>query len=114
MPKKASDSGVLLLVGTTKGAFIFRASGARAKWTMSGPYLRGEPVYAMAFDARAGRQRLWAGTGNPFFGSSLLSSDDMGETWSDREEHAIKFPTESGLALKQIWQIRPGPANRPD
>jgi photosystem II stability/assembly factor-like uncharacterized protein len=114
MPKKASSSGVLLLVGTTKGAFVFHSSGARGKWTMSGPYLRGEPVYAMAFDGRAGRRRLWAGTGNPFFGSSLRSSDDLGETWSDKEEHAIKFPATSGLALKQIWQIRPGPASNPD
>ena len=114
MIKKSANSGVLLLVGTTKGAFVFRSTGARTKWTMSGPYLRGEPVYAMAFDGRAGRQRMWAGTGNPFFGSSLRSSDDLGKTWSEKAEHAIKFPAESGLALKQIWQIRPGPAHRPD
>lgn len=114
MPRKSATSGVLLLVGTMKGAFLFRTSGSRTKWKMSGPYFRGEPVYAMAFDGRAGRQRLWAGTGNPFYGSSLRSSDDFGATWSDREEHAIKFPAASGLALKQIWQIRPGPAGDPD
>jgi photosystem II stability/assembly factor-like uncharacterized protein len=114
MATNAAKRSVLLLVGTTKGAFMFRASESRTKWTMSGPFFRGEPVYAMAFDGRSGRHRLWAGTGNPFFGSSLRSSDDFGETWSDREEHAIKFPAASGLALKQIWQIRAGPADDAD
>ena len=47
MPKKASGSGVLLLVGTTKGAFVFRSSGARTKWTT---LARGERIGLLFLD----------------------------------------------------------------
>lgn len=114
MPAKSPRGSVLLLVGTTKGAFVLRATAARSHWSVAGPYFRGEPVYAMAFDGRGGRRRLWAASGNVFFGTALRSSDDLGATWTDREERAIKFPEDSGLALRQIWQIRPGPAEEPD
>jgi hypothetical protein len=64
-------------------------------------------------DQRGGRRALWAAPGNPFWGSSLCRSDDLGATWSDRKERAVKFPEASGLSLKRIWQIQPGPANDP-
>lgn len=114
MPANSSRGTVLVLVGTTKGAFVLRTTPARARWSVAGPYFRGEPVYAMAFDGRGGRRRLWAASGNVFFGAALRSSDDLGATWTDREQRAIRFPEASGLALRQIWQIRPGPAEEPD
>lgn len=51
----------LLLVGTMKGAFILRADAERRQWDVGGPYFPGSAVYGMAFDARAGRHRIWAG-----------------------------------------------------
>ena len=108
------DSDVLVLVGTMKGAFILRSTGARGRWDVGGPYFPGQSIYAMAYDGRAGRRRLWAGTGSMHWGAVLCSSDDFGRTWTNPTEANIKFPVETGAALRQIWQIVPGPDSEPD
>ncbi|HYR77256.1 MAG TPA: hypothetical protein VEM96_15585 [Pyrinomonadaceae bacterium] len=110
----AQAGDTLLLVGTMKGAFIFRSAGAREKWDVAGPYFPGRSVYAMNFDGRNGRQRLWAAVNSSFWGSFLSSSNDFGKTWSDPEAYNIKFPEGSEVSLKQIWQIVPGHPSEPD
>lgn len=96
-----------------KGAFIFRSDPSRAKWEMGGPYFPGSAVYAMAYDGRAGRQRIWAGPASMHWGALLRSSDDFGQTWSP-EEANVKFPEGAGAALTNIWQIEPGRETEPD
>ncbi|MGZ7041664.1 MAG: WD40/YVTN/BNR-like repeat-containing protein [Thermoanaerobaculia bacterium] len=105
---------ILLLVGTMKGAFILRANKKRGKWDVGGPYFPGSAVYALAFDARAGRQRLWAGPNSMHWGGLLRSSDDFGRTWTNPVEANVKFPAGTNAALKQIWQIVPGRDADPD
>jgi len=104
----------LILVGTMKGAFVFRSDGGRVNWEQAGPYFPGRSVYAMAYDGRKGRQRLWAAVNSLHFGSFLSQSDDFGKTWSDPERYNIKFPEGSDVALKQIWQIAEGHQSKPD
>jgi photosystem II stability/assembly factor-like uncharacterized protein len=99
----------LLLVGTMKGAFLFRGDAKRARWEEAGPYFPGRSVYALAFDGRNGRQKLWAAVNSPFWGSFLSSSNDFGKTWSQPESYNIKFPEGSDVSLKQVWQIVPDP-----
>ncbi|MBI2490961.1 MAG: exo-alpha-sialidase, partial [Candidatus Rokubacteria bacterium] len=41
-------------------------------------------------------------------------TDDWGRTWTEPAEANVKFPADSGLAPKQIWQIQPGRADEPD
>jgi photosystem II stability/assembly factor-like uncharacterized protein len=110
----AHAGDTLLLVGTMKGAFLFRSDGAREKWDVAGPYFPGRSVYAMNFDERNGRQRLWAAVNSSYWGSFLSSSNDLGKTWSDPEAYNIKFPEGSEVSLKQIWQIVPGHPSEPD
>jgi photosystem II stability/assembly factor-like uncharacterized protein len=105
---------ILLLVGTMKGAFILRAGKDRASWDLGGPYFPGSAVYAMAYDARNGRHRIWAGPNSMHWGGLLRSSDDFGKTWTNPEEANVKFPEATGAALKQIWQITPGRADEAD
>jgi photosystem II stability/assembly factor-like uncharacterized protein len=100
---KSGDN--LLLVGTTKGAFLFRSNAERANWEEAGPYFPGRSVYALAYDGRGGRNKLWAAVNSPYWGSFLSSSNDFGKTWSDPESYNIKFPEGSDVSLKQIWQI---------
>jgi photosystem II stability/assembly factor-like uncharacterized protein len=100
---KSGDN--LLLVGTTKGAFIFRSNAERANWEEAGPYFPGRSVYALAHDSRNHRNKLWAAVNSPYWGSFLSSSNDFGKTWSDPESYNIKFPEGSDVSLKQIWQI---------
>ncbi|OGF08377.1 MAG: hypothetical protein A2W00_02950 [Candidatus Eisenbacteria bacterium RBG_16_71_46] len=104
---------VVLLVGTMKGAFLARSNGARRSWEVGGPYFPGHAIYALAYDAREGRQRLWASPQSEHWGATLSTSDDFGRTWTNSESAPIKFPEESGVALKRVWQIMPGRADQP-
>ena len=96
---------VALLVGTTKGAFLFRSTVARARWERGGPHFPGHAVYAMAYDGRAGRHRIWAAPESMHWGSVMRSSDDFGRTWSQGEEGNVRFPAATGKSLQRIWQI---------
>ncbi len=110
-----SSSRVLLMVGTTKGAFLFRDRGGRESFDSSGPLLAGCSVPSMAFDARGGRQRILAGATNFFFGNSVLRSDDLGLTWSEPTEGGrITFPEGADATLTQVWQLRPSTDAEPD
>lgn len=111
---RPSDNSVVLLVGTMKGAFVFSASRGREGWDTGGPYFPGSAVYAMAYDRRAGRQRIWAGSMSMHWGPVLQSSDDFGQSWSSPEASSVKFPKETGTALQQIWQIVPGREDEPE
>jgi photosystem II stability/assembly factor-like uncharacterized protein len=103
---------VLLLVGTSKGAFVLRSGPSRRSWELAGPYFPGRAVYAMAYDDRASRQRLWAAAQSAHFGAVLQWSGDFGRTWTEPEN--IRFPEGSGRSLRQIWQICLGHPGEPD
>src|SRR5262249_11877972 len=102
---KPREGDALLLVGTMKGAFLFRAKPSRKSWDTGGPYFPGSAVYAMAYDNRNGRQRIWAGPTSMHWGGVLRTSDDFGRKWTNPEEANIKFPKRTETALKGIWQI---------
>jgi hypothetical protein len=80
--KARKDTDALLLVGTMKGAFVFRSDTSRKKWEMDGPHFRGEAVYALLHDTRAGRARTFAAKNSMHWGPSVSSSDDLGRTWT--------------------------------
>lgn len=104
----------VVMVGTMKGAFLLHSTPHRAEWNVSGPHFPGHVVYATAHDRRAGRSRLWAATESYHWGTVLRHSDDFGRTWSEPEAPTVRFPEGSETALKQIWQIHPGPDGDPD
>jgi hypothetical protein len=108
------DGDVLLLVGTMKGAFVLRADAARRKWDVGGPYFPGMAVYAMAYDGRARRRRIWASPSSEFWGTALAHSDDFGRNWTEPDRHAVKFPEETGASIARIWQVLPGRDDAPD
>jgi photosystem II stability/assembly factor-like uncharacterized protein len=109
-----SEGDVLLLVGTMKGAFVVSSSAERREWRVHGPHFRGETVYSLAFDQRGGRTRMLAGTQSFHWGSVVRASDDFGATWSAPERQNVRFPEESGLAVANVWQLRPGRDSEPD
>jgi hypothetical protein len=113
-PLTVRDGDVLLLVGTMKGAFLLRSPAGRMRWDMAGPYFPGQATYALAWDGRQGRHRLWASTYSVLWGAFLRSSDDYGRTWTEPNEAPIRFPADSGVSLKNIWQICPGTAAEPN
>ena len=109
-----ADGDVVVLVGTMKGAFLFRSDAARASWQMGGPWFPGVPVYSLAYDGRGGRRRVLAGTTSWHWGPTLRTSDDFGASWTDPESTPVRFPAGSGVDLKQIWQIVSGRESEPD
>jgi len=105
------NGDLLILAGTMKGAFIFRSDRARGTWEMGGPYFPGSAVYAVAYDGRAGRKRLWAAPHSMHWGCLLRASDDFGRNWTNPESSPVKFPESAGAALTRIWQIVAGGAD---
>src|SRR6185436_5071573 len=101
------ESGVVIMVGTTKGAFLLAADDQRSAWELAGPYFPGQSVYALALDRRGGRRRILAGTESSHWGAIVSTSDDLGRTFTNPERAPIRFPEGSGLSLKQVWQIVP-------
>ena len=83
-----------------------RADASRRAWEIGGPYFPGNAVYAMAYDGRQGRQRIWAGPNSMHWGGLLRTSDDFGATWTNPEEANIKFP-ESTVAGAPITTLDP-------
>ncbi len=104
---KPKGGDAVVLVGTTKGAFLLRSDKRRKQWEVSGPHFPGHVVYAMAYDGRGGKRRLWFSSFHWAYGTTLRASDDFGKTWTNPESHPIKFPEDTGQSLKQIWQILP-------
>ncbi len=111
--RSSGNREALLLVGTMKGAFVLRSDESRRKWKIEGPHFRGEAVYALLHDTRAGRRRTFAATNSMHWGPTLRTSDDNGATWSEPGPQTVRFPAESGRALAQIWQIAAGRPSEP-
>lgn len=110
----ANSGDLLLLTGTMKGAFVLRSDNTRQNWEVGGPYFPGRAIYAMAYDDRKGRKRLWAAVNSSYWGSYLSSSDDFGKTWTEPETYGVKFPEEAENSVKQIWQIVAGNPAEPN
>ena len=111
---KPTSGDAVLLVGTMKGAFLFRSDAERKDWEIGGPYFPGRAIYAFAYDDRNGRNRLWTAVNSSYWGSYLSSSDDFGQTWTEPEAYGVKFPEEAEASVKQIWQIELGRKDEPD
>ena len=68
-------SGVRVLVGTKKGAFILESDGKRDKWNVSGPHFAGWEIYHMK-GSPVDPDRLYASQTSGWFGQLLQSSTD--------------------------------------
>ena len=73
-------SGVRVLVGTHKGAFILTSEGERTKWDVSGPYFGGWEVYHMK-GSPVDPNRIYASQSSGWFGQIIQRSDDGGRSW---------------------------------
>ncbi|MPZ87617.1 MAG: exo-alpha-sialidase [Nitriliruptorales bacterium] len=73
-------SGVRLLVGTRKGAFVLTADGKRERWDVSGPHFAGWEIYHVT-GSPADPSRLYASQSSGWFGQVIQRSDDGGATW---------------------------------
>jgi photosystem II stability/assembly factor-like uncharacterized protein len=73
-------SGVRVLVGTRKGAFVLTADGTRREWDVAGPYFGGWEIYHLA-GSPVDSDRIYASQSTGWFGQLIQRSDDGGRTW---------------------------------
>ncbi|GAC1324666.1 MAG: hypothetical protein NVSMB13_06450 [Mycobacteriales bacterium] len=74
-------SGVRVLVGTRKGAFVLTADGMRKDWRVDGPLFGGWEIYHLK-GSPADPQRIYASQSSGWFGQLIQRSDDGGASWS--------------------------------
>jgi photosystem II stability/assembly factor-like uncharacterized protein len=73
-------SGVRVLVGTRKGAFVLTADGKRERWDVSGPHFGGWEIYHVK-GSPVDSNRLYTSQSSGWFGQIIQRSDDGGKTW---------------------------------
>ncbi len=126
---------VNVLIGTSKGGFIFESDAARKKWQVSDIQFKSWNVMHIQMDPR--NQRFHAATDHFVYGPTTHYSDDFGKTWTQARQvptltRASKsgrpastvdeaFRSESGENIKdkpekmiKVWNITPGRANEPN
>lgn len=109
-------SGVRVLIGTRKGAFVLTSDGNRRDWQVSGPHFGGWEVYHVAGSA-ADPSRLYAAPSTGWHGQLLQRSDDGGRTW-EPVGNEFQYEGETGTHLwydgtprpwefKRVWHLEP-------
>ncbi len=121
---------VAVMVGTKKGAYIFRSGAARSRWGAEGPLFPGEPVHHVAFDPRDG-ESMYAACNLTWGGPKIRASRDQGKTWKVVSNPAFPKgkiatsnawvqgedfpkPVTAELTFRRTWHIEPGHASQPN
>jgi photosystem II stability/assembly factor-like uncharacterized protein len=89
-------SGIRVLVGTRKGAFILRADGKRQNWDISGPHFAGWEIYHLK-GSPVDPNRLYASQSSGWFGQIIQRSDDGGKTWFPPGSKPEELTTPEGM-----------------
>jgi len=110
MPKPPKGS-VLVLVGTRKGAFVFRSDAKRKNWRIDGPHFKGTQVHHLAHDPRDAGTLLAAATSD-WWGPAVHRSRDWGKNW-EASKDGIRYGADSGLSVTRVWNVCPGRASEP-
>jgi photosystem II stability/assembly factor-like uncharacterized protein len=109
-------SGIRVLVGTRKGAFVLTADGKRQKWDVSGPHFAGWEIYHVK-GSPVDPNRLYASQSSSWFGQTVQRSDDGGQTWEPVDNKFV-YDGETGThqwydgtphpwEFKRVWHFEP-------
>src|SRR5205809_1024176 len=82
-------SGIRLLVGTRKGAFVLTSDAKRKDWKVDGPHFAGWEIYHMK-GSPVDPDRIYASQTSAWFGQIIKRSSDGGKTCKDlsgRRQH---------------------------
>ena len=109
-------SGVRVLVGTRKGAFILTSDAKRAKWTVDGPHFGGWEIYHLK-GSSADPDRLYASQSSGWFGQQIQRSSDGGKKWEPvgnefayagfAGTHQWYDGTAHPWEFKRVWHLEP-------
>jgi photosystem II stability/assembly factor-like uncharacterized protein len=108
--------GVLMLVATRKGAWMYHGDTARKTWRADGPHFLGHIISHLVLDPRDGRTLLAAAkTGH--LGPTVFRSTDLGRNWKEAAQPPAfpKAPNgQPGRAVDHTFWLAPGHASEPD
>jgi len=114
-------SGVRLLVGTRKGAFILTADGKRKDWEVSGPHFAGWEIYHLK-GSLVDPDRIYASQTSGWFGQVMQRSNDGGKTWEavgkdfnyegNPGTHQWYDGTQHPWEFKRVWHLEPSLTDR--
>ena len=109
-------SGVRVLVGTKKGAFILTSDDKRKEWDISGPHFPGWEIYHLK-GSPADPNRIYCSQSTGWFGQIIQRSDDGGKTWAPVDNkfaydgtpgtHMWYDGTQHPWEFKRVWQLEP-------
>jgi photosystem II stability/assembly factor-like uncharacterized protein len=109
-------SGVRVLVGTRKGAFVLSSDGTRKRWDVSGPHFAGWEIYHVK-GSPANPNRIYASQSSSWFGQVIQRSDDGGKTWQPVGNqfayegvpgtHQWYDGTPHPWEFKRVWHLEP-------
>ncbi|HVZ38044.1 MAG TPA: exo-alpha-sialidase [Candidatus Kapabacteria bacterium] len=109
-------SGVRVLVGTRKGAFILTSDGKREKWQVEGPHFAGWEIYHVK-GSPVNPNRLYASQSSSWSGQVMQRSDDAGKTWEvvgndftyngTPGTHQWYDGTQHPWEFKRVWHLEP-------
>jgi photosystem II stability/assembly factor-like uncharacterized protein len=111
-------SGIRLLVGTRKGAFVLTADGLRRRWQVDGPLFAGWEIYHVS-GSPANPDRLYASQTSGWFGQTMQRSDDGGRSWETVGNdftydgvpgtHQWYDGTQHPWEFARVWHLEPSP-----
>jgi photosystem II stability/assembly factor-like uncharacterized protein len=109
-------SGVRVLVGTKKGAFVLTADGKRDKWEIAGPFFGGWEIYHLKASP-VDPNRIYASQTSGWFGQLIQRSDDGGKSWEPvgnqftydgtTGTHLWFDGTQHPWEFKRVWHLEP-------
>lgn len=109
-------TGVRVLVGTRKGAFVLTADGTRRDWHVSGPHFAGWEIYHVN-GSPVDSNRLYASQSSGWFGQVIQRSDDGGATWEPIDsafayagevgQHQYYDGTPRPFEFTRVWHLEP-------
>jgi photosystem II stability/assembly factor-like uncharacterized protein len=109
-------SGVRVLVGTRKGAFVITSDAKRDRWSVNGPHFGGWEIYHLK-GSPADPNRLYASQSSGWFGQVIQRSNDGGATWEPAGNafvydgvagtHQWYDGTPHPWEFKRVWHIEP-------
>ena len=109
-------SGIRVLVGTRKGAFVITSDGNRDRWSISEPQFAGWEVFHMK-GSPADQDRIYASQSSSWFGQVIQRSDNGGETWEPVGNefiyegvpgtHQFYDGTPHPWEFKRVWHLEP-------
>ena len=98
----------VLMVGTRKGLWIGTSDDGREEWEFTGPHHDMEEVYSCMIDTRGDQPRLLSGASSSWLGPQVRRTDDLGATWQESPDGAIRFPEDVSASVERVWQLAAG------